>query len=63
MTDYEFGKAMMIIAIISVVVCLCEFVSVYKLEQEVLTLKEELDNTENANAILIEHLKQLIGGR
>lgn len=36
---------------------------VFKLEQEIITLEEKLANTESANEVLVEQLKQLIGGR
>lgn len=36
---------------------------VFKLEQEIVTLEEKLANTESANEVLVEQLKQLIGGR
>lgn len=37
--------------------------SVYKLQAEVITLEEKLANTESANEVLVEQLKQIIGGR
>lgn len=36
---------------------------VFKLEQEIITLEEKLANTESANEVLVEQIKQLIGGR
>ena len=36
---------------------------VYKLQAEVITLEEKLANTESANEVLVEQLKQIIGGR
>ena len=36
---------------------------VYKLRAEVITLEEKLANTESANEVLVEQLKQIIGGR
>ena len=35
----------------------------YKLQAEIITLEEKLDNTESANEVLVEQLKQIIGGR
>ena len=37
--------------------------NVYKLQAEVITLEEKLANTESANEVLVEQLKQIIGGR
>ena len=36
---------------------------VYKLQAEIITLEEKLTNTESANEVLVEQLKQIIGGR
>lgn len=36
---------------------------VYKLQAEIITLEEKLSNTESANEVLVEQLKQIIGGR
>ena len=36
---------------------------VYKLQAEIVTLEEKLANTESANEVLVEQLKQIIGGR
>ena len=36
---------------------------VYKLQAEVITLEEKLANTESPNEVLVEQLKQIIGGR
>lgn len=36
---------------------------VFKLEQEIVTLEKKLADTEGANEVLVEQLKQLIGGR
>jgi hypothetical protein len=37
--------------------------TIYKLQAEVITLEEKLANTESANEVLVEQLKQIIGGR
>lgn len=37
--------------------------AIYKLEAEIVTLEEKLANTESANEVLVEQLKQIIGGR
>lgn len=36
---------------------------VYKLQAEVITLEEKLANTESINEVLVEQLKQILGGR
>ena len=36
---------------------------IYKLQAEIITLEEKLANTESANEVLVEQLKQIIGGR
>lgn len=47
----------------SVIVGIASTNKVFKLEQEIVTLEEKLANTESANEVLVEQLKQLIGGR
>lgn len=47
----------------SVIVGISSTNKVFKLEQEIITLEEKLANTESANEVLVEQLKQLIGGR
>ena len=37
--------------------------TVHKLQAEIVTLEEKLANTESANEVLVEQLKQIIGGR
>ena len=37
--------------------------TVHKLQAEIITLEEKLANTESANEVLVEQLKQIIGGR
>ena len=36
---------------------------VCELQAEIITLEEKLANTESANEVLVEQLKQIIGGR
>lgn len=36
---------------------------VYKLQAEVITLEKKLANTESINEVLVEQLKQILGGR
>ena len=47
----------------SAVVASASVMKVYKLQAEVITLEEKLANTESANEVLVEQLKQIIGGR
>lgn len=47
----------------SVIVGISSTNKAFKLEQEIITLEEKLANTESANEVLVEQLKQLIGGR
>lgn len=47
----------------SVIVGISSTNKVFKLEQEIITLEEKLADTEGANEVLVEQLKQLIGGR
>ena len=37
--------------------------TVHKLQAEISSLEEKLANTESANEVLVEQLKQIIGGR
>ena len=47
----------------SVIVGIASTNKVFKLEQEIITLEKKLADTEGANEVLVEQLKQLIGGR
>ena len=47
----------------SVVVTTSAVIKIYKLQAEIITLEEKLANTESANEVLVEQLKQIIGGR
>ena len=47
----------------SVIVGISSTNKVYKLEQEIISLEKKLADTEGANEVLVEQLKQLIGGR
>lgn len=51
------------IVVASAVVASASVMKVYKLQAEVITLEEKLANTESANEVLVEQLKQIIGGR
>lgn len=48
---------------IAAVITSVSVTKVYKLQAEVITLEEKLANTESANEVLVEQLKQIIGGR
>lgn len=47
----------------SVIVGISSTNKVYKLQAEVISLEKKLADTESANEVLVEQLKQLIGGR
>lgn len=47
----------------SVIVGISSTNKVFKLEQEIVTLEKKLADTEGANEVLVEQLKQIIGGR
>lgn len=51
------------VTVASAVVASATVMKVYKLQAEVITLEEKLANTESANEVLVEQLKQIIGGR
>ena len=48
---------------IASVITSASVMKVYKLQAEIITLEEKLANTESANEVLVEQLKQIIGGR
>lgn len=48
---------------IATVITSASVMKVYKLQAEIITLEEKLANTESANEVLVEQLKQIIGGR
>ena len=48
---------------IASVITSASVMKVYKLQAEIITLEEKLSNTESANEVLVEQLKQIIGGR
>lgn len=51
------------VTVASAVITSASVMKVYKLQAEVITLEEKLANTESANEVLVEQLKQIIGGR
>lgn len=61
-------KGLLIIALIcstvsSVVVISSAITKIHKLQAEIISLEKKLADTEGANEVLVEQLKQLIGGR
>ena len=58
------NKELTLTILIGVIVALgLALTAVYKLQAEIITLEEKLANTESANEVLVEQLKQIIGGR
>lgn len=58
------NKELVITILIGVIVALgLALTTVHKLQAEIITLEEKLANTESANEVLVEQLKQIIGGR
>ena len=60
------GLAITILTVVTAIASIITSISVtqvYKLQAEVITLEEKLANTESANEVLVEQLKQIIGGR
>lgn len=51
------------VTVLSAVVAAASVTNIYKLKAKVITLEEKLANTESANEVLVEQLKQIIGGR
>ena len=57
-------KGLGITILIGVIVALgLSLTAVHKLQAEVISLEKKLADTEGANEVLVEQLKQLIGGR
>lgn len=52
-----------LVAVTAAVITSASVLKVYRLQAEVITLEEKLANTESANEVLVEQLKQIIGGR
>ena len=62
----EKGLVIIIVTVLTVssaVVASASVTKIHKLQAEVITLEEKLANTESANEVLVEQLKQIIGGR
>lgn len=57
-------KGLVITILTGVIVALgLALTTVHKLQAEVISLEKKLADTEGANEVLVEQLKQLIGGR
>lgn len=54
---------MTFIAVISTIIASTASIKVMEFKAEIITLEEKLANTESANEVLVEQLKQIIGGR
>lgn len=52
-----------VLTVASAVVASASVTKIHKLQAEIITLEEKLANTESANEVLVEQLKQIIGGR
>lgn len=58
------NKALTLSILTGVIVALgLALTAVHKLQAEIATLEEKLANAESANEVLVEQLKQIIGGR
>ena len=57
-------KGLVITILIGAIVALgLSLTTVHKLQAEIISLEKKLADTEGANEVLVEQLKQLIGGR
>lgn len=54
---------MTFITVISTTIAITASIKVMEFKANIITLEEKLANTESANEVLVEQLKQLIGGR
>lgn len=51
------------ITVLSTTIAITASVKVMEFKANIITLEEKLANTESANEVLVEQLKQIIGGR
>ena len=51
------------IMVMSTTIAITSSIKVEELKSNIITLEEKLANTESANEVLVEQLKQIIGGR
>lgn len=54
---------MAFITVISTTIAITASIKVMEFKANIITLEEKLANTESANEVLVEQLKQIIGGR
>ena len=54
---------MTFITVISTTIAITASIKVMKFKANIITLEEKLANTESANEVLVEQLKQILGGR
>jgi hypothetical protein len=54
---------MTFITVISITIAITASIKVMEFKANIITLEEKLANTESANEVLVEQLKQIIGGR
>lgn len=54
---------MTFITVISTTIAITVSIKVMEFKANIITLEEKLANTESANEVLVEQLKQIIGGR
>lgn len=54
---------MTFITVISTTIAITTSIKVMEFKANIITLEEKLANTESANEVLVEQLKQIIGGR
>lgn len=54
---------MTFIMVISTTIAITASIKVVEFKANIITLEEKLANTESANEVLVEQLKQIIGGR
>lgn len=54
---------MTFITVMSITIAITASIKVMEFKANIITLEEKLANTESANEVLVEQLKQIIGGR
>lgn len=54
---------MTFVTVISTTIAITASIKVMEFKANIITLEEKLANTESANEVLVEQLKQIIGGR
>lgn len=54
---------MTFITVMSTTIAITASIKVVEFKANIITLEEKLANTESANEVLVEQLKQIIGGR